>query len=218
MIDLTLWMPQFLIKLKETFGERIWFVGLQGSYGRGEATPNSDLDLVVILDQMTSEDLRTYSLLLDTLPERELLCGFIAGKEEIANWDAADFFQFYFDTKPICGSMEELKKNIDEQAVKRAIHMGVCNIYHGCAHNMVHGKDESVLAGLYKAASFVVQAICYLQTGEYVTHLHDLEKNVEHDEKKIIETFRLLKNGGKIDFVSMSDQLFAWAGMWIKRV
>ena len=38
MIDINNWMNIFLQKLEETFGERVWFVGLQGSYGRGEAT------------------------------------------------------------------------------------------------------------------------------------------------------------------------------------
>ena len=38
MIDITAWMKSFLQTLNETFADRVWFVGLQGSYGRGEAT------------------------------------------------------------------------------------------------------------------------------------------------------------------------------------
>lgn len=34
MIDLSAWMKQFLQALTETFGSRVWFVGLQGSYIR----------------------------------------------------------------------------------------------------------------------------------------------------------------------------------------
>lgn len=37
MIDITAWKSLFLQRLEETFGERVWFVGLQGSYCRGEA-------------------------------------------------------------------------------------------------------------------------------------------------------------------------------------
>ncbi len=33
-----------------------YFVGLQGSYGRGEATESSDIDIVVILDELTEFD------------------------------------------------------------------------------------------------------------------------------------------------------------------
>ena len=50
MIDIKSWLDEFLKALSDTFAERICFVGLQGSYGRGEATENSDIDVVVILD------------------------------------------------------------------------------------------------------------------------------------------------------------------------
>ena len=53
MIDIKLWMDRFIYLLKETFGERIYFVGLQGSYGRDEATEASDIDAVVILNKLT---------------------------------------------------------------------------------------------------------------------------------------------------------------------
>ena len=50
MIDITTLMNDFLQKLNHTFVKRVWFIGLQGSYGRGEATETSDIDIVVILD------------------------------------------------------------------------------------------------------------------------------------------------------------------------
>ncbi len=48
MIDIKTWLTQFLNELKTVFSERIWFVGLQGIYGRGEATETSDIDKVLI--------------------------------------------------------------------------------------------------------------------------------------------------------------------------
>ena len=61
MIDITVWMKNFLQTLNETFGDRVWFVGLQGSYGRGEATETSDIDVVVILDELSAMDIQTYN-------------------------------------------------------------------------------------------------------------------------------------------------------------
>ena len=78
MVNIDLWMNEFLKKLDETFAERIWFVGLQGSYARGEATETSDLDVVVILNELTAEDLQTYGAMLDTLSHREKICGFVS--------------------------------------------------------------------------------------------------------------------------------------------
>ena len=73
MIDLTVWMNDFLRSLNDTFADSLWFVGLQGSYGRGEATPASDIDIVVILDELSPVDIQSYTSMLDTLPHRELI-------------------------------------------------------------------------------------------------------------------------------------------------
>ena len=54
MIDITTWVEQFLRALDARFAGRTWFAGLQGSYGRGEATETSDIDLVVILNELTA--------------------------------------------------------------------------------------------------------------------------------------------------------------------
>ena len=211
MVDIKIWMDKFLSKLDETFGERVWFVGLQGSYGRGEATEKSDIDTVVILDELSASDIKVYNDMLDTLPERELICGFISGKNEILNWEPSDLFQFYYDTKPIKGTLDELLDKIDTNAVEKAIKSGVCNIYHGCVHNMLYEKDEEILKGLYKSASFVVQAICFKENGKYITRQKDLLEVVSENEKIIVETFLYLKKDGAVDFDKMSEVLFEWS-------
>ena len=211
MIDIKTWMDKFLLKLDETFGERVWFVGLQGSYCRGEATEKSYIDTVVILDELSALDIKIYNDMLDSLPERELICGFLSGINEILNWEPSDLFQFYYDTKPIKGSLDELLEKIDDSAIERAIKIGVCNIYHGCVHNMLYEKSEEILRGLYKSASFVIQAICFKENGKYITRQKDLLKVVSEDEKRIVETFLHLKKGGAIEFDKMSENLFEWS-------
>ena len=80
--------------LRNTFGSRIIFIGLQGSYARNEATEKSDIDTVVILDKLTVEDINTYNKMLDTLTHRELICGFISGKDELYNWEPSLVFLY----------------------------------------------------------------------------------------------------------------------------
>ena len=217
MVDIKSWLEEFLQKLNEVFKSRVWFVGLQGSYGRGEATETSDIDVVVILNELTVSDIQTYNDMLDTLPHRELICGFVSGKDEIMNWEPADLFQFYNDTTPIKGSLDELLKKIDNVAVDRAIKIGSCNIYHGCVHNMLHTKNEDILKGLYKAASFVVQAIVFKQTGDYIKHQNQLLQAALLDEKIVIETFLKYKNCETVDFNSASEILFEWSKKWISK-
>ena len=217
MIEITAWINMFLNALEDYFGERVWFVGLQGSFARGEATENSDIDMVVILDELSPSDVATYNAMLDTLPHRELICGFLSGKNEILNWEPSDLFQFYYDTKPIKGSLDELLPLIDDTAVTRAIKIGSCNIYHGCVHNMLIDKSEEILRGLYKSASFAIQAIAFKQTGKYISHQKDLLEIVSPDERVIVETFLKLKNGGVVDFDTMSVNLFNWSKKWIEK-
>ena len=211
MINITTWLDGFLKALHDTFEGRVWFVGLQGSYGRGEATETSDIDVVVILDELSASDIGEYKAMLDTLPHRELICGFLSGKDELLGWEPSDLFQFYYDTTPIKGSLDELLAVIDGAAVDRAIKIGACNVYHGCVHNMLHEKSDDILHGLYKSASFVVQAIAFKQTGEYIKYQKDQLGVVSADERKIVETFLKLKNGDAVEFDIMSEELFAWA-------
>ena len=211
MIDISVWMQDFLQTLNATFANRVLFVGLQGSYGRGEATETSDIDVVAILDELSASDIQKYNTMLDTLPHREQICGFLSGKDELLNWEPSDLFQFYYDTSPIQGSLDELLAVIDETAVDRAIKIGACNIYHGCVHNILHEKSDEILYGLYKSASFVVQAIAFKQTGKYIKTQKDLLGVVSADERKIIEILSKLKNGDTVEFGTMSEFLFAWA-------
>ena len=217
MVDIKSWLEEFLQKLNEVFKSRVCFVGLQGSYGRGEATETSDIDVVVILNELTVSDIQTYNDMLDTLPHRELICGFVSGKDEIMNWEPADLFQFYNDTTTIKGSLDELLPKIDNVAVDRAIKIGACNIYHGCVHNMLHTKNDDILKGLYKAASFVVQAIVFKQTGNYIKHQNQLLQAALLDEKIVIETFLKYKNCETVDFNSASEILFEWSKKWISK-
>ena len=215
MIDVNTWMQDFLQTLNETFANRVWFVGLQGSYGRGEATETSDIDIVVILDELCAMDIQTYNDMLDTLPHRELICGFLSGKDEIMNWEPSDLFQFCHDTTPIKGSLNEVLTLVNESAVNRALKIGACNIFHGCVHNMLHEKSEDILRGLYKAASFVVQAIAFKQTGNYIKHQKDLIQVVSSDEQAIVEAFMSIRNGETVKFDLMSEMLFVWSKKWI---
>jgi predicted nucleotidyltransferase len=215
MIDIIAWMKNFLQTLNETFANRVWFVGLQGSYGRGEATETSDIDIVVILDELSAMDIQAYNDMLNTLSHRELLCGFLSGKKEIMNWEPSDLFQFCHDTTPIKGSLNEVLTLVDESALNRAIKISACNIFHGCVHNMLYEKSEDILRGLYKSASFVVQAIAFKQTGNYISHQKELLQVVSSDERDIVETFLNLKNGETADFTLMSETLFAWSKKWI---
>ena len=68
-------------KLRAAFGDRLVYIGLQGSYLRGEATETSDIDVMVVLRRMTPADLSAYRRAIEELPDAEKSCGFICGAE-----------------------------------------------------------------------------------------------------------------------------------------
>lgn len=210
MVDIKTWITSFTEKVEQTFPNRVWFIGLQGSYGRGEATETSDIDVVVILDVLRIDDLKVYRDMLDTLPNRELICGFISGKNELLHWETSDLFQFYYDTTPIKGSLDCLLEKIDKSAVKRAIRIGACNIYHACVHNFVHEKSDDILRSLYKSAAFVLQAVWFYETGKYIKSKAELQ-NAITPPSAVLTNVQELKNGASVKFEEMSELLLNWA-------
>lgn len=193
-------------------------MGLQRSYNRGEATETSDIDTVVILNELSAHDIILYNNMLDTLEKREFVCRFLSGKNELINWEPSDLFQFYHDTNPIKGSLDELLPLLDSTAVSRAIKIGACNIYHGCVHNMLYEKNEKILRGLYKSASFILQAIYFKQAGKYIKTQKELSKYLCADDRYISDTFSSLKNGGAVAFDEMSERLFTWSKKQIENI
>jgi len=215
MIDIKNWIAEFTNKVEQTFFDRVWFIGLQGSYGREEATDTSDIDVVVILDELRMNDLKTYRDMLDTLQNRQLICGFISGKDELLNWEASDLFQFYHDTTPIKGTLDCLLEKIDKHAVMRAIKIGACNIYHACVHNFVHEKSEDILRSLYKSAAFVLQAVWFYETGKYIKSKTELQ-NAINPPSAVLTNAQELKNGASVKFEEMSELLLNWATALIR--
>ena len=133
-MDLEKWLADWTACVDGIFGERIRFLGIQGSYGRGEATAESDIDVVLLLDGLQLEDLQAYDEAVSALPMREKLCGFVGGWEELIHWDKADLFQFIQDTTPLRGSLDALWCEITKEDIQRAVHKGACDLYHGCVH------------------------------------------------------------------------------------
>lgn len=211
MVNIEKFTDDFTKKLLNVFGNRLWFVGLQGSYARGEATESSDIDIVVILDELSALDIEKYNQFLDNFAERNLMCGFISGKNELFNWNASELFQFYYDTKPIKGSLDDLLYVIDDDSIDNAINEGACSIYHSCVHNMLYEKNLQILKSLYKSASFVIQAICFKQTGEYISDKKVLLESASNEDRLILNAFINIKNGVEIEFGNMSEMLFNWS-------
>ena len=198
------WMSLLRDRLLESFGDRVVFIGLQGSRARGEADDDSDIDAVVILDTLSVGDLGTYRGILDRMPHRELACGFVSGMDEIARWDPADLFQFRVDTVPILGNLDSILPPMDPDDSRRAAVAGACSIYHACVHNYVHERSPEILEALYKQARFVLRAKHYSETGVFLRALPNIVSETKGSDREIAI-------GPEGDFDSRSEALIGWS-------
>ena len=66
-----------------------------------------------------------------------------------------------------------------------------------------------------KSASFIVQAIAFKQTGNYIRHQKELLQVVSADERVIVFNFLNLKKGGMVEFDLLSETLLIWSKKWI---
>ncbi|WP_455013760.1 hypothetical protein [Hominenteromicrobium sp.] len=106
---------------------------------------------------------------------------------------------------------------ITKAAAVRAVRMGACNLYHACAHNMLHEKSPEVLGALLKSAVFTVQAKHYCACGAYIRQHRALLEAVSGADRSIVESALAARAGDAPDFDRTSDLLFSWAGELIRQ-
>ena len=218
MLDIKTWMEAYLQAVRAAFGGRVQYVGLQGSRGRGEAGPDSDIDVVCILDTCSLQDLETYRAAVADLPDRDKLCGFVSGAAELAAWDPADLFQFRYDTADWYGHLSDLLPPEQEGDARRALHAGACGLYHLCCHNFLHGRSVETLAEAFKAAVFLLQAKVYVEQGVYCRRREDLAQRLTGADRDILQTAQALKAGAcREDLTDLTDRLFAWCRDVVRR-
>lgn len=190
MIDALNWMKELKSKLQAAFGGRLCFLGLQGSRRRGEASETSDIDVVTVLDSLSPEDLRLYRGVLDTMPHRELACGFICGSKELRAWPRHELRGLLEDTQPIYGELSSLLPEPNAEDAADYLRISAGNLYHEVCHRYLYGgspaQQAEKLRGAYKTAVFMLQHLTLLRTGSYPADRAALLPLVSGDEKEIL--------------------------------
>ncbi len=161
-IDLQNWLDLMLQKLLHAFGNRLLFVGHVGSWVRGEARPDSDIDLNVILDRVDSQDIELYRKIVQEMPRSELACGFLGSRAEIQAWPRHELFHFLQGCKILHGTPENLVPQPTSEHIREYIRISTSTLLHETRHRMIYGRDPSQevqdLALAYKCSFFVLQA------------------------------------------------------------
>lgn len=186
--DINSWCELFAGKVQKTFGEKLLFIGLQGSYKREEANDDSDIDMVVILKNLTITDLDKYKSIINSMPNKEKACGFIGGENEVRNWTKSELFHLLYDTKAVYKSLENIVPHITQEDIKYALKAEATSLYHALCHSYLYDEDrKSSLEILAKQIFFILQCKYFLKNNEYIPTKNELLKNLYEADKKILE-------------------------------
>ena len=220
MFDINVWLDIIIKKLQKEFEQRLLFVGLQGSYNRGEATPNSDIDLVVILDNLSFEDLKRYHSIIDSMPDKDKSCGFISGREELQNWSKSDLFQFFYDTKSLIGNLQDLIQAPTIEDATQAVKISSENLYHTSVHSFIHSNNRAEdLKNLYKSTFFILQTKYFIETKKYIPtkmELSELLIGIDRDILNICINKNNINEKTTIELENLYKMLIQWSSDNIK--
>ena len=211
--DIENYLQELIRRLQDEFGERLIYVGLQGSFRRGEADDNSDIDIMVTLDRLDAADLDRYRKIIAALPASERSCGFISGRAELKNWPRHEICQLLHETKDCYGSLRPLLPDFSRAVVENHIRIAIGDLYHLLCHGRIHGAPEESadrLRGLYKPVFYILQNSFYLQTGKWVMTKAELAARLSGSDCEVMQMALTVRSGAEFDTEKAFTLLFNW--------
>ncbi len=221
MIDVGNYLSQLIHLLRCEFSERLLYVGLQGSYVRGEASDRSDLDVMVVIDELSVSDLDCYRRIIQSMEHSEKSCGFICSKADIANWNPLEMGHLLHSTKDYYGVLRELVPAYTQCDIRNFVKLSLNNLYHEICHRYVHAQErENVecLPGAYKGVFFILQNLYYLKLEKFAATKAELLGLLEGKDRTVLERSIELGNGTSCDFAYSFELLFTWCQETLKIV
>lgn len=213
MLNVKEYMNCFINHLKEVFRDRLLYVGLQGSYMRGEATEGSDIDVVVILDELHVADLIQYRKIVKTTKYPDKSCGFICGKKDMVNWNPMEICHLEHSTEDYYGTLSDFIPKYNEQDVVHFIKLSLNNLYHEICHRYIHsdtGKNKHKIVGSYKGVFFIMQNIYFIKSGVFARTKKELLLHLEGMDEQIMKMAIELEKNGDYEFDVAFELLFKW--------
>ena len=218
MFDLDSYLNDLISNCRTAFGDRLLYVGLQGSYLRGEAHEDSDIDVMVILDRLDLQDMDRYREILKKIGFYEKSCGFICGREEMAHWNPLEVCQLRHTTKDLFGDLTDYLPPTTREDEVNYVKLSLGNLYHELCHRYIHTDRERNIAafrGACKGVFFLMQNLHYLESGCFILTKKELKAAVSKEDRQVLELTELPDG---FDFDQAFSTLFAWCQEAFARV
>ena len=219
MVNIENYLNQLIDLLHQQFGNRLLYVGLQGSYLRNEATDDSDIDVMAVIDKLSVSDLDTYRAIIKSMEYFDKSCGFICSKTDLANWNPLEICHVLHSTKDFYGELCKLTPVYTNEDVRNFVKMSVNNLYHELCHRYIHAAPEkniTKLAGTYKGVFFILQNLYYLTHGKFIVTKAELLPLLDGQNHDVLQRSLDLNNGIAHDFQESFTLLFSWCQEIIK--
>ena len=213
MIDIKVYLPKLIELLLHHFESRLLYVGLQGSYLRGDATATSDIDIMVVIDELNVQDLDYYRNIIHSMEYADKSCGFICSRTDLAHWNPLEIAHLLHTTKDYYGTLMDLVPSYTTQDLQNFIKLSLNNLYHEICHRYIHSKtpkDPDRLRGSYKSVFFILQNLHYLKTGNFPATKADLLQVLDGNDQHVLARALTLESGNSFDFDGSFSLLFAW--------
>lgn len=211
MFDAAAYLSEMEARLKERFGPRLAYIGLQGSYLRGEATDASDIDVMVLIDNLSPDDLAAYRQIMLSLPDPDKSCGFICSTGSMRRWNRLEVCQLVHTTKDICGCLADFVPAWTMDDEKQFVALSIGNLYHELAHRLVHRGPEisaQKLPGTAKALFFILQNLHFVETGVFCKTKAELLSCLQDEDAAVLRL--ALGDGECYDHNEAFARILAW--------
>ena len=210
MFDLDSYLNDLISNCRTAFGDRLLYVGLQGSYLRGEAHEDSDIDVMLILDQFSVQDMDRYREILKRIGFYERSCGFICGRDELLRWNPLEVCQLCHTTKDLYGTLADYLPSATWEDEVSYVKLSLGNLYHELCHRYIHADRERNIAAFRvtcKGVFFLMQNLHYLESGRFVLARKELKEAVSEEDRRVLDLTELPDG---FDFDQAFSVLFAW--------
>ncbi len=210
MTDLNEYLQKLISGCRSVFGTRLLYIGLQGSYLRGEANEDSDIDIMAVIDRFSVEDMDAYRDILEKIGNTEKSCGFICGRDELMRWNPLEICHLKHTTKDLYGSLSGLLPDSSREDEVNFVKISLGNLYHELCHRYIHEDHEmnvSRFRGTCKSLFFLIQNMYYLESGAFINNKKDLKEAVSAEDRVMLSMAELHDD---YDFDSAFSCVFAW--------
>ena len=218
MFDLDKYLADLIMNCRSAFGERLLYVGLQGSWLRGETHENSDIDVMVIIDRFSVRDMDTYRGILKKIGFYEKSCGFICGKEEMKRWTPLEVYQLCYTTKDLIGVLTDYLPIAMREDEINYVKLSLGNLYHELCHRYIHEdreKNAAKLRSTCKGVFFLIQNMHFLESSHFILTKTGLKEAVSSEDRRVLELEEL---PDVYDFDQAFSSLFAWCQSAFARI